>query len=130
MTPAQARSTLSNVFANVWGSTTPIAWTNTLPNTPGNAWVRFSVQHSGSQLQSWGGDTQNWLHYGLVCVQIFVRIGVGSQQADQLAQQAKAILMGKRLGEMATFESIISEDGPDGHGWDQTRVLVRFEYRE
>lgn len=126
----QARAALSTLFANTWGATTPITWDGTVPDTPGTAFVRFSVQHTTSMQVSWGDDKQNWMHYGIACVQIFVRSGTGTALSDQLAQKVKQYLMGKHLGEMTTHHATVHEDGPDGHGWDQTRVLVRFEYAE
>lgn len=127
----QARAALSTHFATNWGTITPIIWDRTLPATPVTAFVRFSVQHTDSKLQSWGNQQdQDWRHYGIASVQIFVRPGSGSAQSDDLSQYVRDILMGKRLGELTTYEASVHEDGPDGLGWDQTRVLVRFQYTE
>lgn len=124
----QARAALSTHFATTWGVTSPIVWDNTLPDTPGDYWVRFTVQHTTSEQQSWGGTTQNYLNYGMACVQIFTRVGSGTQKQDQLAQAALTYLRGRVMGDLITETGRLIEDGPDGQGWVQARVLVRFKY--
>lgn len=128
MTRSQARAALSTLFNTTWGVTTPIVWDNTNPDTPTDAWVRFSVQHTTSEMNSWSGDRQNYLNYGIACVQVFTRIGSGTARSDQLCQAALTYLRGKDLGDLTTLTGSTIEDGPDGHGWWQDRVLVRFQY--
>jgi hypothetical protein len=127
----QARAALSSLFSSVWGATTPITWDGTLPPTPGTAFVRFTVQETTSKLDTWTGSEQHWRFYGIACVQIFVRSGSGTAQSDDLTQLVRFNLMGKRINaELSTYEATVHDDGPDGHGWDQTRVLVRFQYTQ
>lgn len=131
MTPGQARAVLSSAFASNWGGMTPVSYDNSLPPTPGNAWVRLTILHADNRLQSWSGDAQNYRVTGIACVHVFTRLGTGTQQSDQLASFAKGILQGKQFtGGVETYESRIVEDGDDGHGWWQVRVMTRFTYGE
>lgn len=126
---SEARSLLSTTFNNSWANFTPVTWDNTLPATPGTAFVRFIVQESAAKLESWSGSNQNWRHYGIVAVQVFVRVGSGTAQADDLSDRISNILRGRRLSdELTTYEATTRDDGPDGLGWDQSTVLVRFQY--
>jgi hypothetical protein len=125
---SEARSLLNTTFTNAWGNTTPIIWDKTLPPTPITAFVRFSVQETTSKLESWSGDDQNWRHYGIACIQILVRAGTGTAQLDDLSDKAANILRGRRFGALNTYAAETHDDGPDGHGWEQVRVLVRFQY--
>ena len=131
LTLPDARIAIYTRFISSWGSTTPIAFDNENFNNTGNeSWVRCSVRHIPS-----GADTiapigsRRYLRNGNAFIQIFTRSGEGTQEADRLAQQARDIFEGIRVGLVRFNDAQIVEIPSDGL-WYNIVVEIAFEYDE
>lgn len=84
-----SQTTLETFFGSNW-ATTQVAWENEpFSSTIVDEYVRFSVQFDESYLAALGTRCHRIL--GAIAVQVFVRPGVGSARAMQLADAAAAL---------------------------------------
>lgn len=128
MTPAQARAAISETFAAGWGSATPIVCDDTLPDTQGQPWVRFTVQHGEAQSRT--GRKINTYVSGAATAAIHTAIGTDNALVDQLVDHAKTILRDRDLaGGIDLYNDGVVNDGHNGHGWLVVRVRSVFIHR-
>ncbi len=130
MSPSEAKAILETTFKQGWGTTTPIAWGNTVAPMPDSHWVRFTVIHGDSRLRSWSGTTLNFERNGIVFVQIFVPLGSGTRASSDLSHKVLNILEAKDLGTLTTGTGSMLEVGQGDDAKDQTQVRIRFSYDE
>lgn len=132
-----ARETIYETFAAAWGTTTPIAFDNEAfnPPTDGSSWVRVVVRHDSSNLEAIGGRGFGGMNLyqrtGRLVIQVFVREDKGTEEADSLAQAARAIFEGTTLSSNAIRfnNGIVREVGQDSP-WFQVNLEVAFQYDE
>jgi hypothetical protein len=131
-----ARETIYQRFATLWGTTSAITFDNEAFTPPaGQPWVRVSVRHSGSTLEAIGGSgfggMNTFQRIGRCVIQVFVPIDAGTRQADTLAQAARAIFEGTTLSSNAIrFTNVVlREIGPDD-AWYQINLEATFQYDE
>ena len=131
-----ARETIYQQFARLWGVTSPVTFDNEAFTPPASQpWVRVSVRHAGSTLEAIGGSgfggMNSFMRTGLCFVQVFVPIDQGTRQADTLAQAARAIFEGINLSSNAIrFNNVVlREVGPDD-AWYQINLEAAFQYDE
>lgn len=132
----EARRDMYDEFSTEWGATSPVTYDNEAYDPPaGTAWVRFSVRHENSTLEAIGGlDDGGFNKYqrvGRAFVQVFTPLNQGTEEADTLAQTARAIFEGTTLTSNAIRfnDVIVREIGPDGP-WYQINVEALFQYDE
>lgn len=131
MTPGEARTALNTAFQQGWANATPIKWgndANLLP--PDQAWVRFTVVHSGGFARSWTGTNVAWHYYGMAVAQIYVPLGTGTALSDTLVLRVIRSLQGKTLGPLETGAANIKEAGNDNAGRWLVNVYIPFDYDE
>lgn len=133
VTTLQARRDIVQEFIDEWGATSPFTVDNEVFTPPaGAAWVRIVVRHDGSTLEAIGGVGNNkYQRTGRAVIQVFTPINQGVEEADSLAQAARAIFEGITLSSNAIRfnDGVIREIGPDGE-WYQVNVEAFFQYDE
>ena len=90
------------------------------------------VRHDGSSLEAIGGVGNNkYERTGRATIQVFTPLNQGTEEADTLAQTARAIFEGITLSSNAIRfnNAVVREIGPDD-GWYQINVEAFFQYNE
>jgi hypothetical protein len=136
VTLVDARETIYQRFATAWGATSAFTFDNEAFTPPvGLPWVRVSVRHLGSTLESIGGTgvggMNSFMRVGRCFIQVFVPVDQGTRQADTLAQAARAIFEGVTLSNNTIrFNNVVlREIGPD-EAWYQINLEASFQYDE
>ncbi len=136
VTLVDARETMYQKFVDDWGATSPFTFDNEdYKPAADTAWVRVAVRHNSSSLEAIGGTGaggfNKFMRSGRVFIQVFTPIDQGTNEADTLAQAARAIFEGVTLSSNAIrFNNvIIREIGPDG-SWYKINVECLFDYDE
>lgn len=129
----EAREAMQEHFVAGWGATTPFVFENenyseaTAGTKP---WVRFSVRNLDGYQYSLGGiGNRLYERVARVYVQVMSPVGKGMQAGADLAQQARALFEGVRVGELVGYGGVVRETKPDGK-WYVTLVEVAFRYYE
>lgn len=135
----QARRDLYQRFIDLWGATSAYTFDNEVYNpTAGNAWVRFSVRHDGSELEAIGGTAggaspgfRKYQRRGRVVVQIFTPENQGAEAADIIVAKVQDLFEGFTLpgNSIRLNDVVVREIGP-GEGWYQVNVEAFFKYDE
>lgn len=105
---------------------TAIAWGNkkfTKPNK--EAWVRFSIGHSGAEQASVGDDPLH-RHDGMVMIEVFVPLDDGEGAMDDLCDAAGAVFRDHRDQQGLRFRtpSVVNVGPTDT--WFKKDVLIPF----
>lgn len=131
-----AREAIYQRFATEWAATTQYSFDNEeFDPTDGTPWALLYVRHRFSTLECIGGlgngGFNTFQRVGTVTIRIFVPLDEGVDQADTLAQQARAVFEGVTLSSNAIrFSSVdVREEGPSG-GWYSITVEAPFQYDE
>lgn len=87
------RIAVGTLFANGWGSTTPVSIPNKDFTPPQDTeWVRLSLQQADAfRLEMGAGANRQSRTVGIVFVQVFVPVDTGDGRASELADLAAAI---------------------------------------
>jgi len=136
VTLVDARETIYQRWATLWGTTTPYTFANEGYDPPvGTSWISFNVIHTASRLEAIGGRGYGGMNLyerrGICAIRIFVPQNQGIRTADTLAQQARAIFEGVTLASNAIrFTNVdIREIGPVD-SWFVIELDAAFQYDE
>jgi len=112
-----------------WGATTPFVFENeddarldsgTVP------WARLSIRElTGGQETLGPIGSRKYIRRMVARVQIFVPTNAGMKRSRQLAEQARAVFEGKRVGGLAFDDAVARDVMPDGR-WQPTIVEATF----
>lgn len=140
VTLVQARRDLYIRFITAWeaGPNTAKTFDGEQFTPPaGQPWIRFVVRHDGSTLEAIGGTGaggfNKYQRTGRVVIQVFVPTNQGLEDADTLAQAARAIFEGITLSSNAIRfnNAVVREIGTDeDNAWFQINVEAFFQYDE
>lgn len=120
-------STLASMFNIGWGNESAVQYENLL-YTPvvGTKWCRFSVNNGEAFLSSIGSPLANATRYtGVVIVQCFTPLGLGSSTALEMADKAINIFNGQ-VKEGYHFRAGYSVKAGDSDGWHQVNAIIPF----
>lgn len=115
-------------FNTQWGDRIPVAWPNAsfTPPNPISPWCRFSITEGESQRTTFGANTNNVRHTGIIYIQIFTPSNTGDGVALQRADEAAGIFR-KWCGTNITCrDASIKVVGSTGDGWYQINVSIPF----
>lgn len=128
----QARAAVQTRWIQQWGNTTPYVFENEAGKEPSTAvpWVRVSFRNLGGTQHSLGGiGNRVWQRDARVFIQVMAPANKGMQGGADIAQQARAVFEGERLGELICYEGNVRETKPDGK-WYVTLIEIRAQYYE
>ena len=146
---AEVRQSIATLWAANW-TLTPTKYENLLFTQPGTQnlarqpWVALFLQEltaDRASLGQMGANIAVHRHVGLVTLQVFTDLNIGTNLGLGLAQQAKEIWRdreilvneyGGAIGETIRFikEPHIEKIGDDGHSWFQYNLKAEFIYDE
>ena len=133
MSYAASQLALESHFNTNWGATTPIAWQDVKPDfDAGNTseWVLFSVLYGEAYQASLGLAPSNFHRFtGIVTVQVYTVLDIGSKTALEYADLVVAMFTGNIIGtinKMGTAE--VNIIGDDGFNRYQVNVSCPFYY--
>jgi len=126
-----AKKTVYNTFIAGWtAETAPFTFDNESFSPPVTEWVRLVVRNTNSNQETLGQKTaRRFLRQASVLIQIFTVANTGTKEADRLADVAKNIFEGERIGNIWFLEADVRETGTDGE-WYQVVVEIIFNYEE
>ncbi len=135
MSYAEERAAIETEFVANWPHT-PVDFENVEPvdrlktaRDAGNPWVRLTINNGEADVAALGGSTLLYRHTGVITVQIFTEIGIGTEKARDLADKAAAIFRGKRITHNGTtvkcYAATARPAGSTG-GWYQINVTIPF----
>lgn len=134
MTPDAARKAVYDEFLSSWGATTPVTLEGELESEPGpgRPWARLSFRNlDGGQVTLGPSGGRVYRRVAAAFVQVFTPAARGMQAGATLAQQARAIFEGKRIGEVEFNDGTVTEIPlAGGEKSLQTNVEVRCSYDE
>ncbi len=129
----EARGAIYTAFNTGWGATSAFTFDNEKLNPPdATVWARLVVRQVARSQESLGGiGRRKFESGGVVIVQCFSPLDDGVDEADTLAEVARAIFEGKTLlPENIRFtSSVVLEIGPT-EDWYQINVEAFFTYTE
>jgi hypothetical protein len=137
VTQTQARKDIYSKFITDWeaGPDTVKTFDNEkLPTYPEQAsWVRFSVQHTASELEAIGGvqdgGFNKYLRRGIAFLQIFTPLDQGPYAADVLVDAFRTIFEGVTLpANQIRFYNVIPREIGPSEAWYQVNVEAVFQY--
>lgn len=131
----EAREAVLEHFVAGWGATTPFSLENEKASEAklgagSNPWVRLSFRNLDGYQETLGGIGQRiYERVAKVYVQVMAPVDRGMKAGADLAQQARALFEGVRIGELVGYGGVVRETKPDGK-WYVTLVEVAFRYYE
>lgn len=131
MSYATVQRELEDHFSTQWAAATPVVYDNAPKPTFNDdvLWVRFTVTYGiANQISMGAGDSNFHRFTGIVNVQVFSPLDVGSKPALELADTVVDMLTANRIGksQMNTAETNIL--GNDGYGRYQVNVVCPFYF--
>lgn len=92
------------------------------------AWARLVVNHTTGEQASMGSvGARKFERYGNVMVQLFAPVGSGVGTLADLAEDARTVLEGIRLGALALHAGR-TQEAPDDGAWAMSVVVFEFRY--
>ncbi len=125
------RTAFETRFATLWGSETPVAYSNVaFTPPPDTAWVRLSVL-PGVATEIGLGDPGRQLHRfsGIVVIGIFAPLNKGEKKARQLADKVVNIFKSADFSGVSTWSPYMTIVGESG-GYFQVNVTANFKRDE
>jgi len=110
-----------------WGSTTGIKWPNVeFEPVPGTPYIELQIVWADSRQASLGASP---LHraYGLISVNVFTALNIGSKTADDYADTLAGIFRGASFSGITCRSPRISQLG-EADKWWTVNVTVDFHY--
>lgn len=128
-------------FSTDWGATTPIRFENIPFTPPVTSWVAISVKEGDSQKISLGPGLQCRRTLGIIFVEIFTALDIGSATARGYADTIKGIFRDYRSGGIHVYEGDVFVKGqayytnsgsgePATSQWWQMIVSFPFKFDE
>jgi hypothetical protein len=114
-------------FQNNWGSTTTVKYDNVnFTPTPDTSWVEIQV-HNGDQIPvSLGGVTATlYRGVGIISINIYTALNIGSQTGKDLADTAAAIFRGQTFSTITCRGANIQRLG-ESNGWFVYNVSIPY----
>lgn len=130
----EARNILSNFARTEWESATtaagfsgaPLSYDNLDFDPPNAPWGRLSVKHNEMSRASLGSATALFRRTGMLSLQIFIPIGLGTLPADRIADPlVQAFEVPGQTDNIWFRNARVREIGPDGTYY-QTNFQVEF----
>lgn len=132
-TIAEAREAVYEAWTDGWGTTTLFVFENEQFKEPAGTpvpWCRVSFRNLDGYQHTLGGIGHRLYNRDAkVYVQVMAPVNKGMHAGSELAQQARALFEGVRIGELVGFGGVVKEAKPDGK-WYVTLVEVAFQYYE
>ncbi|MEE7442670.1 phage tail terminator-like protein [Methylobacterium oryzae] len=125
-----AVAAIRSYFQTGWANETKIVFDDE-EYTPqaGVPFVRLNIRHTmGDQATIGAPGNNRHEQLGGLTVQIFTPQGNASVRARELTDKAADLFRGKRTSGIRFYETTPREIGPDGNGFYQINVDVRFQY--
>ncbi len=115
-TPLEAEQAILTRWVSEWGTTTPFVFTEERQpdaiQTGETDWVLFQVVDVDTEKQTLGREgNRRFLRRAAVSITIYVPSGKGVARALELAQQARTVFEGIRLGDLSFFPADIERIG-------------------
>ena len=135
LTYPQAKDTVFSHINTEWAEATEIAWPD-LEFKPDShtAFIRASMnQGDGTQMSLGAEQNRLFRNFGVIIVQVFAQRNDGGFQANELAQQAKAMLHKKIPGLLLRNPRITDigvRNEKKGSPYYQVNVTVDYSYDE
>ena len=131
MTPVEVRNLIMVRFNTQFEGQFPIALDNqrfTKPEDP-EKWVRLTILFNEGGQETMGKvQNRKFTREGFIYVQVFTVINTGTNENDELCQEALELFDGVRLQEMWMFNGRVVTVGSDGEYYQQNAVLdFKFE---
>jgi hypothetical protein len=134
MTQNEARESIYSAFFNIWGNApvTEYTFDNEKFTPPSSApWVRLSVRHMVFSQETLGKiGIRKFMRTGKVFVQVFTPQDIGTQEADILVDQVRAIFEGQILSGPIWFKNADVTENGVSNGWYMVTVSIDFQYED
>ena len=129
MNEDQAIAAVRAFFASAWGSLTQVIYDDERKDLPEGTWVRLNVRHGAGDQTTMGAPGNNrHEQLGGITVQVFQPEGQAGKDARAKASAAAAIFRGKHTAGIQFYETSVGPGRPDGRGFYQINVDIRFRY--
>lgn len=131
-TLTEAREAIYDHWVTGWADTTPFVFENEKYKELATAvpWCRVSFRNLDGYQHTLGGiGSRLYNRDAKVFIQVMAPVDKGMMEGADLAQQARALFEGVRIGELVGFGGTVRETKPDGK-WYVTLVEVAFQYYE
>lgn len=106
---------------------TLIKYENDEMNDEVNEWIRVSIQNSKAYQASLGSNPL-FRYVGIMFIQIFTKLDIGSGRAVEIADVLTQLFRAKRIGDIVFKVPSLQKIGVS-NGWYQVNVSVEF-FRE
>lgn len=141
MNRSEAKDTILSYFNTQWGSIpveyigTPVSFENIEFTKPEDQpWVRFECRSIYTRQHTMGATGhRTFTRYCMIIYQVFIPIGQGTYDGDQLCEEIGEIFEATRLGPIVFHTNRFREVGID-HGlkkegvWYQFNGQIRYEF--
>ncbi len=127
MTFKNEQRDIESRFQTQWGSTTSIKYDNVdFTPTPNTSWVELQV-HTGDQIPvSLGGvGATQYRGVGIISINIYTALNIGSQTGKNLADTAAAIFRGQTFSGIICRGADVTRLGED-NGWFVYNVSIPY----
>jgi hypothetical protein len=142
----EERQAIESYFSTNWGTATLVKYENTNFIQPGTQnltrqpWVAFFVRRVTGGRAAISSDNPLRRYVGMIIVQVFTDVGIGSSSAEGYAEQiadlfrdvaitvdaSSTVQIGGHHDGGFNTEPHVETIGEDGHGWFQVNVTVRY----
>ena len=131
MTYEVERADIEGRFATLWGSTTPVAYSNVAFTPPADAeWVRLNIlDNTTDEIGIGQPNAQLHRFQGLIVVGIFTPLNTGEKRARQLADQVFSMFKSADFGSVTSWTPYVTVVG-ESDGYFQVNVTTNFKRDE
>lgn len=128
----EANEAVLDRWVTLWGTTTSYVFDNERPQSVlSPPWVRVVIRGLENVQETLGEvGRRRFLRRSQVFIQVFTALNVGTKQADELVQQARAIYEGTRFSGVWFFHGNVIPIGPIQDGLYQVNLELPFNYEE
>lgn len=131
----QAREAVQEHWLAGWDDTTPFVFENeqgkeSKLGAGEQTWCRVAVRNLNGYQHTLGGiGNRLYTREARVFVQVMAPVNKGMKAGADVAQAARLLFEGVRVGELVFFGGVVRETRPDGK-WYVTLAEMAFEYYE
>ncbi len=130
----EMRSRIEEHFRKKWGVTTPVSFDNVEADSKLKAtkaanepWVRVTIREGSSNLAGLA-LTKLYRDNGIIIVQVFTKLGVGTNTARKLAEQVRGILRYADIGNGLFLKAPAINPIGEVEGWYQINVTTPIQW--